>query len=184
MDIDEEMGEFSSVTKGDRALELFTDRYEFTRLFVEYLNDEPPQNQILFFHGDGGNGKSLLLKHLRQQCCKRLLPQSWQYLKGRPDVELANYVKKLPPGDFIPIPAALHDFGQTTSIDRPQDPFYGLLMLRRNLADAATALNYRLHFSFYDFACIWYLHQKGKSAEEIKSLFPLNEIVGAITTLN
>ena len=55
-------GHHSSVTEGHHALALFTDRRDAIRRFCEYLNDDPPPSRILFFHGDGGNGKSLLLK--------------------------------------------------------------------------------------------------------------------------
>lgn len=85
---DEELNsEFSSE---DRKLELFTDRYEFTKLFAEYLNDDPPRQKILYFHGDGGNGKSLLLKFLRIQCCKRFSRQKWQELKAIPHDRVAE----------------------------------------------------------------------------------------------
>ena len=59
-----------SFTNGHLALQYFTNRHKFTRQFVEYLNNELPPTKILFFHGDGGNGKSLLLKFLRENCCK------------------------------------------------------------------------------------------------------------------
>jgi hypothetical protein len=39
MSIDDELCESETVTEGDRALLLFTDRYELTRLFAQYLND-------------------------------------------------------------------------------------------------------------------------------------------------
>jgi tetratricopeptide (TPR) repeat protein len=184
MSIDDELRELQTVTEGDRALQLFTDRYELTRLFAKYLNEESPRKTILFFHGDGGNGKSLLLKFLRQRCCKRFLPETWQKLQAIPKDEVAKvaaYIENAKSGeDCIPVPAVLLDFSQTPiGEDQPQHPFYGLLMLRRNLADAA-GLPYRLRFPLYDFACVWYLHKKGKSAEEIKRLFPLSEITGLI----
>lgn len=46
----------------DRALELFTNRDELICLFQRYVNDDPPRNQLLYVHGTGGNGKSLLLR--------------------------------------------------------------------------------------------------------------------------
>jgi hypothetical protein len=52
---------------------------------LHLLNNEPPPTPILFFHGDGGNGKSLLLKLLREKCCKRLVPAIWQQLKNQSD---------------------------------------------------------------------------------------------------
>uniref|UniRef100_UPI0019EC85B2 hypothetical protein n=1 Tax=Microcoleus sp. LEGE 07076 TaxID=915322 RepID=UPI0019EC85B2 len=63
MPIDDEDLESETISS-DRKLQLFTDRYEFTRRFAFYLNEDPPREQILYFFGDGGNGKSLLLKHL------------------------------------------------------------------------------------------------------------------------
>jgi len=36
MSIDDELRELQTVTEGDRALQLFTDRYELTRLFAKY----------------------------------------------------------------------------------------------------------------------------------------------------
>ncbi|XQQ05359.1 MAG: hypothetical protein EDM05_65035 [Leptolyngbya sp. IPPAS B-1204] len=183
MSIEEREGNWDSLTEGDRALSLFTDRYEFTRLFVELLHQEPASEQLLFLHGDGGNGKSLLLRHLQERCCKRLAAEQWQQQRGRSDAELAHLIENLRPTEFIPVPAVLHDFGQSIGIDRPQDPFYGLLMLRRNLAEATVGLPYRLRFPLYDFACVWYLHQKGKSPQEIKSLFPLSDVSGALSTL-
>jgi tetratricopeptide (TPR) repeat protein len=182
MSIDDELCELQTVTEGDRALLLFTDRYELTRLFAQYLNEEPPRKTILFFHGDGGNGKSLLLKFLRQRCCKRFLPETWQQLQAIPKAEVAKvaaYIENAKPENYIPVPAVLLDFSQNLIGDRLKSPFDGLLMLRRNLADAA-GLPYRLRFPLYDFACVWYLHKKGKSAEEIKRLFPLSEITGLI----
>ncbi|MDF0555854.1 tetratricopeptide repeat protein [Kamptonema sp. UHCC 0994] len=169
---DEELNsEFSSE---DRKLELFTDRYEFTKLFAEYLNDDPPRKKVLYFHGDGGNGKSLLLKFLRIQCCKRFSRQKWQELKAIPDdrvAEVADYIQKAKLSqDCTVIPAILHDFGMPPiKEDLPQDPFYGLLMLRRNLG-VATA-QYRFKFPVYDFACYWYLLNKGESKETLERLF-------------
>ena len=47
-----------------RSLSLFTDRHELIRAFATHLN-EPRDERILFLHGDGGNGKSLLVRHLQ-----------------------------------------------------------------------------------------------------------------------
>lgn len=178
MSINRKTHQDRSSSEGNHALELFTDRYEFTRLFAEYLNDSP-REKILFFHGDGGNGKSLLLKFLRQKCCKCFREDIWQNLKTKSDAEVAAYIEESAHSrEFTPIPAIIHDFGQASiRDDRPQDPFYGLLMLRRNLASAAKALGYRLRFPLYDFACVWYLHKKEKLTQErIKELFPSEEL--------
>jgi len=179
MSIDDELREPQTVTEGDRALLLFTDRYELTRLFAQYLNEEPPRKTILFFHGDGGNGKSLLLKFLRQRCCKRFLPETWQQLQAIPKAEVAKvaaYIENAKPGEgCIPVPAVLLDFSQNLIGDRLKSPFDGLLMLRRNLAEAFADLPYRLRFPLYDFACVWYFHKTG-NLEQAKELLPSEEM--------
>jgi hypothetical protein len=178
MSIDDELCELQTVTEGDRALQLFTDRYELTRLFAEYLNEEPSHNTILFFHGDGGNGKSLLLKFLRQKCCKRFSPKTWQQLQAIPKDEVAKvaaYIENAKPENYIPVPAALLDFSQNLIGDRLKSPFDGLLMLRRNLADAFADLPYRLRFPLYDFACVWYFYKTG-NLEQAKELLPSDEL--------
>ncbi|MGD1867273.1 MAG: hypothetical protein ACFB0D_22210 [Phormidesmis sp.] len=52
MSIDSDLQAKASITEGDRALALFTDRYSFTRLMAERIH-EPPSEKILFFHGVG-----------------------------------------------------------------------------------------------------------------------------------
>ncbi|MEG4837623.1 hypothetical protein [Microcoleus sp. B9-D4] len=171
MPIDDE--DFESESIGDdRQLQLFTDRHEFTRRFAFYLNEDPPREKILYFFGDGGNGKSLLLKHLQVNCCKRFSPQVWQQLRALPEsqaAEVANFVREAK--TYTPIPVVRHDFGLIPiKEDKPQDRFYGLLMLRRNLAEAAN--KYKFKFPNYDFACFWYLLNKGESDATLEQLFP------------
>ncbi|NJO80482.1 MAG: hypothetical protein HC827_19565 [Cyanobacteria bacterium RM1_2_2] len=182
MSIDDEQLEIETVTDGDRALDLFVDRVGFTRLLAEQLND-PVTGQILYFYGDGGNGKSLLLKYLRQRICKQFLPHVWQFRKVQSDAKLAQFIETAPVDTYARVPAVLHDFGLVSPFKQPKDSFYGLLLLRKNLAEAASKLNYWLRFPLYDFACVWYLHQIGKSLEEIKSLFPLSDVAGGFATL-
>ncbi|MEG4858463.1 hypothetical protein QUB75_12420 [Microcoleus sp. K1-B6] len=173
MPIDDE--DFESESIGDdRKLQLFTDRYEFTRRFAFYLNEDPPPEQILYFFGDGGNGKSLLLKHLEFHCCKRFAPEVWQKWRELPDsqaAEVANFVRYAAAKTYTPIPAVRHDFGLIPiKEDKPQDRFYGLLMLRRNIA--AATKKYKFKFPNYDFACFWYLLNKGESQATLNQLFP------------
>ena len=158
----------------DRKLQLFTDRHEFTRRFAFYLNDYPSPAKILYFFGDGGNGKSLLLKHLQFHCCKRFPPEVWQRLRQIPEsraAEIAKFVRNAAPKTYTPIPAVTHDFGLISiKEDKPQDRFYGLLMLRRNVA--AETKKYKFKFPNYDFACFWYLLNKGESNATLEQLFP------------
>ena len=172
MPIDDE--DFQIEISDDRKLQLFTDRHEFTRRFAFYLNEDPPREQILYFFGDGGNGKSLLLKHLEYHCCKRFPPQVWQQLRALPEAkaaEVANFVRNAAPKTYTPIPVVRHDFGLIPiKEDKPQDRFYGLLMLRRNVA--AATKKYKFKFPNYDFACFWYLLNKGESNATLAQLFP------------
>ena len=186
MSINQKAGQSESITSSSRALQLFTDRYDLTRLFIQYINDDLSYEKILFFHGDGGNGKSLLLRFLREKCCKLLPSEHWQQLKVKSAGEIASYVANLQPSTYIPTPSVLLDFDlKSGGGDQPQDSFYGLLMLRRYLAESvSTTLNCHLRFPLYDFACIWYLHKKGKSLEEIRTLFPLTEVAGIVTALS
>lgn len=63
-----------SITEHWHAIRDFTNRSDEIRCFVEYLNVDPPKDTILFFYGDGGNGKSLLLGFLRERIWQ--LPQA------------------------------------------------------------------------------------------------------------
>ncbi|XZN93716.1 MAG: tetratricopeptide repeat protein [Microcoleus sp.] len=180
MPIDDE--DFQTEISDDRKLQLFTDRHEFTQRFASYLNEDPPREQILYFFGDGGNGKSLLLKHLEYHCCKRFSPQVWQQWRALPEsraAEVANFVRNAAPKTYTPIPAVRHDFGLIPiKEDKPQDRFYGLLMLRRNIAEAAK--KYKFNFPNYDFACFWYLLNKGESDATLNQLFP-NDLIDFLT---
>ena len=182
-----------SVTSGDRALQLFTDRHEFTCLFAEYLNIDPVPEKIIFFHGVGGNGKTLLLKHLQQRCCKRFPDYIWQQIqqaKIRSDEEAANLIVEHIEQDLKrPAPVAIiHDFGMTPiDNERPRDLLYGLLMLRRKISQAAKKVDqgnprYQFKFPLFDFALFCYFQSIGKSPEEIKRSFPADE-VGFVASL-
>lgn len=172
MSIFDETGQADSITEGWRALQLFTDRYNSIRLFSKFINDNPARNQILYFHGGGGNGKSLLLKYLRKNFCKRLRPDNWRYVltQARTDEKLINIIEEA--ADTTPVPSALLDFGmKVVGEDRPQDPFRGLRMLKRQL------IRYGLHFPLYDFACVSYLKVTQQlTPEKLRNLFPPEEI--------
>ncbi|TAF53430.1 MAG: hypothetical protein EAZ60_20295 [Oscillatoriales cyanobacterium] len=168
MPIDDE--DFEIQISDDRKLQLFTDRHEFTRRFA------------LYFFGDGGNGKSLLLKHLEYHCCKKFPPDVWQQWRELPEsqaAEVADFVRNAEPKTYTPIPVVRHDFGLIPiKEDKPQDRFYGLLMLRRNLAESAK--KYKFKFPNYDFACFWYLLNKGESDATLNQLFP-NDLIDFLT---
>ena len=160
-----------------RAFRLFTDRNEHIRLFLSYLYDEPPHPTILFFHGEGGNGKSWLMRFLSEYACKQL-PQNVQ---SDPSTLSYDYlVRFFTEDDTAPIfPHAHLDFGMENPSEdrRPKDPARALLMLRRDLA------RYGLRFPLYDYATLLYLHKTGNlTKERIKTLFPPEE-VSALTAI-
>ncbi len=154
-------GQVDSVTEGSRALDLFTDRRFLTRHFLEYLNDDPPREKILFFHGDGGNGKSLLLRYLRNRCCRRLSPEEWDQLKNTRDHDVVRYMEGVQTAEAVP--TALLDF----RMQAPHESFAALMKMRRELGE------HGLEFGLFDFAAIWYLHKtEGLTADRLRTLFP------------
>jgi tetratricopeptide (TPR) repeat protein len=168
--------ETGTITQGPRALEHFTDRDEAVQRFLQYVNQDPPQQTILFFYGVGGIGKSLLLQFLRKHCCRPLT--DWETPQH---VGYAS-LRKAYDTHAITFPNTILDFGmQPNAEDHPQQAMGALLMLRHALSGD------QLRFPLFDFAVIWYLHQtKSLSSARIASLFPdeltaLGGIVDAIS---
>ncbi|CCH98652.1 hypothetical protein [Microcystis aeruginosa] len=183
MSISDPTSQKASLTQLNRALRHFTDRHELTLRFAEYLNDdELDPHKILFFYGDGGNGKSLLLKFLLENCCKRFPLETWTELKTKTHPEIVEFIKTITDweSDFQFVPAALLDFESPAKSSRPEQPqenFDGLLILHNQLITNAARLGYKLSFPLYQFACILYLQQKGKlTNESVNRLFPSPEL--------
>ncbi|MEV4566782.1 ADP-ribosylglycohydrolase family protein [Nonomuraea sp. NPDC049419] len=174
-----EEGPTKSVVAHDRSLDLFANRFELTRHVVALMNEDPPAEQILYLHGLGGNGKSLLLRHLEKRCCLRT--NQWASVRDVPDGELLNRLAEL--GEVVPV--ARLDFGaRPAGENRPQEAFSGLFMLKRQLAQ------YGIATPRFDFAAITYLHKLGFDiAHRVPELFPRGEagialdIADAIMTL-
>jgi hypothetical protein len=183
MSISDPTSQKASLTQLNRALRHFTDRHELTLRFAEYLNDdELDPHKILFFYGDGGNGKSLLLKFLLENCCKRFPLETWTELKTKTHPEIVEFIKTITDweSDFQFVPATLLDFespARSSRPEQPQDNFDGLLILHNQLITNAARLGYKLSFPLYQFACILYLQQKGKlTNESVNRLFPSPEL--------
>jgi tetratricopeptide (TPR) repeat protein len=159
-----------SITEFSRALELFTDRRENIRHFLEYLN-EPARDTILFFPGDGGNGKTLLLNILKRKYCKRLPEKSWERAKHLWESSGEEFIKYTDKAETqSAVPSALVDFrNDAVEGERPKDAFYALLMIRRDLV----ASGLKAEFPLFDFACVTYLFKKRMlTGDRLKSLFP------------
>lgn len=183
MSISDPTSQKASLTRLNRALRHFTDRHELTLRFAEYLNDdELDPHKILFFYGDGGNGKSLLLKFLLENCCKRFPLETWTELKTKTHPEIVEFIKTITDweSDFQFVPATLLDFespARSSRPEQPQDNFDGLLILHNQLITNAVRLGYKLSFPLYQFACILYLQKKGKlTNESVNRLFPSPEL--------
>jgi len=174
MSIIDETGQTPSITKEDRALALFTDRYSLIRAFTQTLHEDDALGKILFFHGGGGNGKSLLLRFLREHGCKRF--HRWDELRRQPD---AAFVRQLR-GDraFDPVPVARLDFhAPPREFEQPTVDYDALLMLRRQLGAFSAPGVSRLRFPVYDFAAVWYLHRTNRLTDNrLMALFPNEEI--------
>ena len=168
MPLRDETGQGESITAPRPALEYFTNRRGSIRRFAEYLNDSP-EDRILYFHGDGGNGKTLLLRYLRQNCCKRLSADGWEYVRSlEGDAFVENIVHAV---DYADIPSSMIDFGaKPRGEDRPKEAFPALLKMRRDLS------GHLLPFPRFDFGCVLYLQKKRSlSKEKLKELFPQSE---------
>jgi hypothetical protein len=86
---------------------LFFDRFEVIARFVALINEDPALRRVLYLHGLGGNGKSLLLRYLAARCCVRLPPSEWERVRRLPYVEL---------------PAALTGVTKAANADAITDP--------------------------------------------------------------
>ncbi len=159
-----------SVTEPRRALQHFTNRKSAIRHFAGYLNDESATEKILFFHGDGGNGKTLLLRFLKEKCCKRLNAEDWEYVKSfEGDDFIENFSGAV---GCTEVPSTLIDFGMEPRGEyRPKEAFSALMKMRRDLSGSG------LRFPLYDFASILYLHKTGRlTPGKQKELFPSEEM--------
>ncbi|MFQ5629547.1 MAG: hypothetical protein ACE5I1_12360, partial [bacterium] len=114
--------------------------------------------------GAPATGKSTLLQQLRQNCTL-----------GTDKFEIHDAVNgkmdRQPSNSNRYFPTAFIDFAaQPVRYQRPQDPLFGLLMLRNELA------KFHIHFAFFDFACLIYLHKTAQlTPERIRYLFPIEE---------
>jgi hypothetical protein len=154
----------------DRALELFQDRVEIIRRFAWLLNEDPPPRRLLFLHGMGGNGKSLMLRYLEARCCVRVKPQDWAELREMPDEELAAALPGLKDADSVPV-ARIDFSARPAGENRPREAFSGLFMMKRQLARSGVVT------PRFDFAAVTYLQKLGLDVRQrLPELFPKGEL--------
>jgi tetratricopeptide (TPR) repeat protein len=170
MTISEEQNRVETAEPMSRAMSLFTNRCAEIALFVEYLHK--PQNSILFLHGERGNGKSLLLRHLQKFYCKKLNEEDWQSLAFLGDRELCLKFAKMP---GTAVPAALVDFGFSAQGKLPVNALVGLLMLYLELARQGISL------PTFRYAAVHYLLRSCRmSWENIEKTFPQSDEANAL----
>ncbi len=166
---------FDSLT---RRLSLFADRDELTRLLLRSVNESPLPGQILFLHGMGGNGKSLLLRYLQARCCVRFRPGQWQEFVGDPSATTFGLLHSAAGADPAgPVANALIDFGaRPVGQQRPLEALPGLFILKRQLA------HYGVKTPRFDFAAVNYLQKSGLAYKQLlPELFPEAELDLAIS---
>ena len=174
MSIFEETGGGLGAVAHDRSLELFFDRFEVIARFVALINEDPALRRVLYLHGLGGNGKSLLLRYLAARCCVRLPPTEWERVRRLPDAELPAALAGAAKAARVPV--ARIDFGaRPVGENRPQECFSALFMLKQQLAQ------YRIGTPRFDFAAVTYLHKLGFDLDRrLPELFPRGELAVAL----
>src|SRR5215472_583699 len=170
----EETGGARPVVAHDRSLELFFDRFEVIARFVALINEDPPPRRLLYLHGLGGNGKSLLLRYLAARCCVRLSPTEWERVRRLPEAELPAALAGVAKPARVPV--ARIDFGaRPVGENRPQECFSALFMLKQQLAQ------HRIATPRFDFAAVTYLHKLGFDlGRRLPELFPRGELAIAL----
>jgi hypothetical protein len=170
--------ECSKLSKDDlQKLDLFTDREKLTRKIINYLYDDNMLGKILYFYGDGGNGKSLLLKYFKRNFCRKLKNnRDWELCRSKSDKELQLHLTTLDSENFTLLPYSFIDFGQKASPRlQPQDPYSVLMEMHRQL------VRHKISFPLYEYGCICYLRKTGLlTKDRLVDLFPEKEVGLAI----
>lgn len=160
---------------GPAGARLFADRFELSREFAERVHAASPPRTVAFYVAAGGNGKSALLRHLRDNCCLRLPPATWDDVRAAPPELFVDRLGRARRAQRIP--CALLDFS-TTPFDgtRPQEAMGALFLIKRQLAE------FGVRTPRFDFAAVAYLHKTGSDVQRlIRDNFPNSELTIAAT---
>lgn len=160
-------------THGRRQLELFVGREAQIRRFLERLHEQEPSGRILFFHGGGGNGKSLLLWRL-QEAYALWLPNLAE-LRELSDDEVARQAAAV---RMHLLPSAFLDFATSSQEDNPKDSVGGPLLLRKLLGVDADGqpLEPPLQTPLFTLALVRYLKAKDRLPDDWNKILPTEEL--------
>ena len=150
------------------ALELFCDRLDARALFARHLNALQTPERILWFHGDGGHGKSLLLRKLARDY-SRLLPDAdrwpevmqvarWQGMDADAKRQaLQAFDAELAGPHVHPVALAMLDFGGPgRMLQDLRQTVPALTELRRQLTSQGFS------FPLFDYGMLLWLRQEGR----------------------
>jgi len=133
---------------------------------------------VLHVTGEGGLGKSLLLRYLRERCCHRVDEAYWSKLRKERGAAFSTSFVGAATAD--PVPAAHLDFSlPPTSDHQPQDRVGGLVALRQGLVH-----EHGLRFPRFDYAYLIYLDRlHSLTRERFAQFFPAVETVRLLENL-
>ena len=158
-------------------LDLFVDRHDIIKVFAAHLHERPP-GHVLHVTGEGGLGKSLLLRYLRERCCHRVDEAYWPNLRKERGTAFSTGFIRAATAD--PVPATHLDFSlPPTSDHQPQDRVGGLVALRQGLVH-----EHGLRFPRFDYAYLIYLDRlHSLTRERFAQFFPAVETVRLLENL-
>jgi tetratricopeptide (TPR) repeat protein len=142
-----------------------TTRQKIITHFLACLQQPNRESLPILITGAPVSGKSHLLQILRQLCTEETR------MGALAEAVNGKLIGQAAISQSRPFPTAYLDFAvEASSYHRPQDPLFGLLMLRRELA------KFQLRFAIFDFACLIYLHKTAQlTPERIRGLFPMQD---------
>jgi hypothetical protein len=173
MSILDKTGEQPSITEGRRALSLFVDRTELLGSFFQRLSSIGEPDTLVFLHGEPGNGKSLLVKYLKENCCKRIDRKDWQQFDPNVPESVTHIIEVMSQAPEAVGHAYLDFASPASAYFNPLDPLSALLTIRKQLNDYCSI------FPIFDFAWILYLKKAGRLTNEyIRQIFPSGPLRG------
>lgn len=143
-----------------RSQKLAAANGQFEQRLIACLNPSQKSTPAILLAGESATGKSRLIRQIQHFYKTATFAEAFD---GKPNGHpSANQSSDNTVTALLDFSIAPHRY------QRPQDPFYGLLMLRRQF----TA--HHILFAIFDFACIVYLKKTAQlTPERLRHLFPI-----------